>query len=451
MKQFEAIKSGSRIVAQAGLALVGKILEKAGIRSIAESMPVSKEHPQNTFSEGDVIVATIGKMCAGNTTFESIREYKGDTEFYQDALGISGVISPERLRQRLNQCAGETADGLPFQDAVREMNMAVLFQGPSPRPLKCGLIPLDIDVTPYDESKSHKEGVSRTYKNFDGYAPICAYIGLHGSFLNTEFRVGSQHCQKGTVDFLIKTIDLANRYTHGRKLLVRMDSGNDAVANLAEIMKRGHYFIVKRNIRKESKEQWLALAEQYVEPEKLREGKFRYVGSTWKEIRYTELDGTPAEKKVRVVYEIIKRTIAGNGQIYLLPDVEVNTWWDNTGYAEEDVIELYHQHGTSEQYHAELKSEMNMERLPSGRFATNCLVHELSMVAYNVLRMLGLELAGMECVPMRQKADRRRFRTVICNIIRIPARVLKSGRRMRLDVGSSNLWSDAFVELMSMP
>lgn len=32
--------------------------------------------------------------------------------------------------------------------------------------------PLDLDVSPFDNSNTKKEGVSRTYKGCDGYAPI---------------------------------------------------------------------------------------------------------------------------------------------------------------------------------------------------------------------------------------------------------------------------------------
>lgn len=75
-----------------------------------------------------------------------------------------------------------------------------------PSALKNGTVPLDIDVTPMDNSKSHKEGVSRTYKNFDGYALIMAYIGIEGYGCNFELREGSQHCQKDTPKFLKETI-----------------------------------------------------------------------------------------------------------------------------------------------------------------------------------------------------------------------------------------------------
>ena len=43
-----------------------------------------------------------------------------------------------------------------------------------------GLLPLDYDVTPFDNSQTKKEGVSRTDKGMDGYAPMAAYFGQEG-------------------------------------------------------------------------------------------------------------------------------------------------------------------------------------------------------------------------------------------------------------------------------
>ena len=72
----------------------------------------------------------------------------------------------------------------------------------------------------------------------------------------------------------------------------------------------------------------------------------------------------------------------------MLPDIEVNTWWTNLGWTDDDIIASYHAHGECEQYHSELKSEMDVERLPSGKFATNALVLEFAMIAFNLLRMM---------------------------------------------------------------
>ena len=150
---------------------------------------------------------------------------------------------------------------------------------------------------------------------------------------------------------------------------------------------------------------------------------------------------------VRIVFEITCRTIDKHGQVLLVPDIEVNTWWDNTGLSDKTVIELYHQHGTMEQYHSEIKSDMGMEKLPSGKFATNTLIHDLSMFAYNLLRVIGSQLAGFKDIPMRGTAFRRRVRTIIMNIIRIPSRIISHGNRIKMDLGCSNIWADTFIYL----
>jgi len=41
-------------------------------------------------------------------------------------------------------------------------------------------IPVDMDVSPFDHFKTKKEGVERTYKGCDGYAPMLAYIRQEG-------------------------------------------------------------------------------------------------------------------------------------------------------------------------------------------------------------------------------------------------------------------------------
>ena len=71
-----------------------------------------------------------------------------------------------------------------------------------PSALTGGEVPVDIDVTPFDNSRTKKEGVSRTYKGYDDYVPIMAYIGTEGYLVDTELREGRQHCQKGTPEFL---------------------------------------------------------------------------------------------------------------------------------------------------------------------------------------------------------------------------------------------------------
>ena len=275
-----------------------------------------------------------------------------------------------------------------------------------PTALDNGFVPVDIDVTPFDNSKSNKEGVSCTYKGFDGYAPIMAYIGTEGYLVNLELRIGKQHCQKEIPDFLRETIELCRQLTE-KPLLIRLDSGNDASENIGIFMEESYKynnvsFIIKRNPRQESKEEWLeSVRECCKNIQHPRDGKTVYTGQTFRDVTYSLSDNEEKTVGIRTIYEITERTIDRYGQYFIVPDIELDTYWTNTSLPDETVINLYHAHGESEQYHSEIKTDMDVERLPSGKFESNKLVLELTMIAYNILRIIGQEPLKKKDAPGR--------------------------------------------------
>ncbi|MEJ2621762.1 MAG: transposase [Candidatus Thiodiazotropha sp.] len=90
---------------------------------------------------------------------------------------------------------------------------------------------LDADVTPIANSGSRKEGVSRTYKGCEGYAPMPVYLGQEGYCLEFELREGKQHCQKDTPALLRRTLRHAQEIKD-QPLLLRLDGGNDSIENI---------------------------------------------------------------------------------------------------------------------------------------------------------------------------------------------------------------------------
>jgi hypothetical protein len=275
--------------------------------------------------------------------------------------------SEETLRQQLDQ-VGTKAVATLHEESAR----LVARHAPALTPCHGDWIPLDIDVSPFDNSGTKKEGVAWTYKKLEGYAPAFAYLAQEGYLIHGELRPGNQHCQEGTPEFLDRTIELARQVTSA-KLLVRMDAGNDDVENLRRLRKKKQVdWIVKRNLRKESEADWLEEAQARGEWEEPREGKEVYTGETWR-----ERDG----KVYRLIFEVIQRTITADGQRLLVPEMEIATWWTSLKLSAKTVIELYHQHGTSEQFHSEIKSEMGLERLPNGKLVTNALMLSLGLVA----------------------------------------------------------------------
>ena len=91
---------------------------------------------------------------------------------------------------------------------------------------------------------------------------------------------------------------------------------------------------------------------------------------------------------------------------------------------------------------------MDVERLPSGKFDTNELVLELTMIAYNILRMLGQETINQGKAPSKRIVSRKRIRTVIQNIIHFAGQLTKHARQLFLSISRSNSWADTFLGLV---
>ena len=106
-----------------------------------------------------------------------------------------------------------------------------------------------------------------------------------------------------------------------------------------------------------------------------------------------------------------------------------------------------HAHGESEQYHSEIKTDMDVERLPSGKFESNKLVLELTMIAYNILRIIGQESLKKKDAPGRKKIHRRRIRTVISNLMQFAGHLTEHAGRLVMSIGRSNRWRFTFKRL----
>lgn len=443
--KFIIEQSNEYLTPHSGLTLVGALVNKTALKLRLDKTKVRGAlTPQIT--HGEVGIAYIGLLCQGKSDFDHIEPFREDN-FFRLALNLKDTPSSPTLRQRLDMAACNPQ----WNKIILEEIVTLIRKSSAPlTPINLGsseaqrqYLPLDIDVSPFDNSKTKKEGVSRTYKGHDGFAPIFAYLGQEGYCINTELRAGKEHCQNGTVEFLTHSISYAKRLS-STPILVRMDAGNDSADNLRACLseKTKADFIIKRNLRNEKPESWLAIAKENGPGCIERKGKTVYMGSVMKKPK-------DFDAPVRVIYKVIERTILANGQTLLVPEIEVETYWTSLPDPAHKIIDLYHGHGTCEQFHSEIKSDLDLERLPSGKFATNNLVLHFGIFAYNILRVIGqmtVKLAK-DVVPLRKKAQRRRIRTVIQNLITMASRLVYHARRLKLRFGRYSLWLGTFQRL----
>jgi hypothetical protein len=430
MPKFEVRQTGKlNLTSYSGLALIGQCCEAAQVdRVIDPRLPVSQG-----MKTSDLVKAMTGLLSLGKSDFEAIEPFRTD-RFFKEALGLSKVPSSAWMRQRLDAKASE------LRALTDELSVRLLERTEAPITPYKGYVRFEIDTFVMDNSDTKKEDVGRTYQGVDGYCPIAGYLGNEGWNVGLELRAGAWHCARQTEYFYERAFARVKRLVKPEQAVLMVeDSGFDSARLLfAKAQERDAWaaegraleFITKWNPRKQDKSAWVAQAEAA--------GVFQ---ETWpgKRVGLLELSVERAWRKekrsFRLIVEVIERTIDRKGQHLLVPEIELAGWWTSLDLPAKEVIEHYRYHGTHEQFHAEIKSDLDLERLPSGKFDTNDCVLHLGAFAYNCLRLLGqLGLTG-EIAPIRHPAKRRRLKTVLQEIMYRAAKFVAHARRLVLDFG----------------
>ncbi|MCP3686621.1 MAG: IS1380 family transposase [bacterium] len=440
MRAFKLEQSNKEITSHAGLALIGRAINN--FTSLTKTVDKTFKQRSGT-STSDLLKIYIGLLAQGKNDFEAVNNIRDDS-FFMQALGLKKRPPTEAtLRTRFEKYATQL---IPIIDKI---NTEFLVRRKVPlTPLHTGHFALDIDVTPHDNSNSKKEHVSLTYKGMDGYAPIGSYFAEEGWIIGYELRPGKQHSQREFVYTLERNFDVIHKIMKSRPIssqsvLVRVDSGHDAAENRAWLYNLETPLlvdhIIKWNPRKdasmENKENWLEYVKQlghhahWSDP---REGKQVATFSIYVDENYQGKTYT-----TRRVMQVTIRTIDKKGQKLLLPEIELEGWWTTLENPDQEIISLYCDHGTSEQFHSEIKTDMDLERLPSGKFDSNDLILTMGGMVYNMLRWIGLDGLMSADSPVRHKAKRRRVKTVIQELIYIGAQIYERSRQLTIRFGQN--------------
>ena len=424
MKRFEIEQSDEEFyTSHSGMALVGLAINR--FTSLSSALTIMNA-PGDLIAGVDIIKSYCALLAQGKSDFTAVEQYRRD-DFFRESLGNNGVPSEGTMRQRMDTYAERVLAAVSWASIEFLQRTKVPLTA-----ISTGHIPLDIDGFVLDNSGTKKEKVERTYRQVDGYLCLPAYLGTEGWMVNQHLLPGSQHPQSGFVAFIRETLARVRQFCD-QKLLIRADSAHDAIANLAELSRHRRVdYVIKWNPRKQDKAAWAtrAFAEGTISTPRV--GKRVAVFSVKERQTFTDADGIEKTVTLRRVMRVIERIIDKKGQMLLEPDIELEGWWTRLSLHDQEIIELYKGHGLCEQYHAEIKTDMDLERLPSGKFATNRLVMACGCLVYNILRFIGqVALVNAKGI-IRHEAKRRRVKTVIQELIYFAGRMIASGRRLKL-------------------
>ena len=430
MPRFEVRQSAKlNLTSYSGLALIGQCCEAAQVEAVIDPrLPVSQG-----MKTSDLVKAMTGLLSLGKSDFEAIEPFRQD-RFFKEALGLSKVPSSAWMRQRLDAKAGE------LRERTDELSVRLLERTKAPITPHKGFVRFEIDTFVMDNSDTKKEDVGHTYQGVDGYCPIAGYLGNEGWNMGLELRAGNWHSALETEYFYERAFPRVKRLVRAdQPVLMVEDSGFDSARLLfAKAEERDAWardgrvleFVTKWNPRKQDRTAWVKRAEEANAFEVTRPGK--RVGLLDLQV---ERAWQKQKRTFRLIVRVTERTIDKKGQHLLVPDIEIEGWWTSLTLPAVEVIEHYRYHGTHEQFYAEIKSDLDLERLPSGKFDTNDVILHLGAFAYNCLRLLGqLGLTG-EIAPIRHPAKRRRLKTVLQEIMYRAAKFVAHARKLILDFG----------------
>ena len=431
-------------IGHVGLALIVEMARISGLDKLADQLSPTKM-PQ--IREQDIFKTLLGLFSQGKTDFDHVREYSGN-DFFATSLGLTRIPSAETLRQRFQSIALESnIEMLLPQCSVELWKRAAMRPELIEIKTKDELrkwVRLDIDVSIFDNSDTKKEGASPTYDNRFGFAPIFAHLG-GGWLVNAKLRPGSSHSScEGTDTFILESL----RYTRAmvnERILVIADSGFDSQERLLILDSQPDAdFIIKHNLRREPLDGWLDTARKHalsVEDYKTDKERGRiYRGSVMREI-----GKKTSKRQVRQVFEVTE-ILSKKGRPLMMPEVRSCVLWTSIDLGPAEVLRLYRERGTSEQYHAEFKSELDMERLPSGKFAVNATFLRLGMLTYNMLRVISDDLITAQMLGLK-KATRRRTKTVMRCVMDMCGRITRHARKTILHVACSAPWYEVFCNV----
>ena len=172
MDTFEKIiqLSEEHPITPSSLFLVGQLLGKSRFIKKCNTMKVDSKRSQSQIKNGDILLCYIGLLCQGKTAYEDIRKMLEDHGYYERALGITSTIpSAETLRQRMDGMISV----LLLRRNIFDVNVEMFHTyNMEPTPISEEFVPVDLDVTPLDNSKTYKEGVLYNYKGYFGYAAM---------------------------------------------------------------------------------------------------------------------------------------------------------------------------------------------------------------------------------------------------------------------------------------
>jgi hypothetical protein len=434
------------LVSAGGLVPVLGLAQRAGLQALAEehlTVPTDKGA-----HAGSKVAALVAGMVAGADSIKDMDVLR------HGGMGrlFTGIYAPSTLGSFLRSFAFGHVRQL---DAVAARLVADLAARTPLLPDAGRIAYLDVDDTIRATYGYAKQGAGYGYSGVKGLNALIAALSTPASapvIVATRLRNGSANSARGAARLVADALKTSRASGASGLLVVRADSafyGRDVVAAIARA--RARFSItarqdvaVKRAIAAISEDAWTTIRYphavfdeqigQWVSDAEVAEVPFTAFASRGRKHAVT------ARLIVRRVRDQNPDHLVANDQGELFP-----AWRHHAVFTDSPLVMLqaeadHRRHAIVEQVIADLKGGP-LAHLPSGQFNANAAWLVLAAMAFNLTRAAGA-LASLFHARATTATVRRQ-------LINVPARPVRSARRLHLRLPTNWPWADAWLDLFT--
>ncbi len=458
------LSARTRAIDVGGIGAVHQLARRLGlVREINRRLHLLKVHLP--YHESDHVLNVAFNILAGGMTLEDI-ELRRNNEVFLDALGAQRIPDPTTEGDFCRRFSLEDVETL--MSAINECRLRVWKKQPDSF---FDHAHIDADGTLVRTAAECKQGVDIAYNGVWGYHPLVVSLAETGEPLFLVNRSGSRPSHEGAAERFDQAIALC-RKAGFRKITFRGDTAFSQTEHLDRWDADGVRFIFGMDAHRHlveiadglEKRAWTRLVRpaKYVvktepreRPERVKDGIV--VAREFQNIRLVsedvaEFDYTPvACKKTYRVVVVRKNLSVEKGEAVLFDDIRYffTITNDREGSPSGNVFEA-NDRGNQENLLSQLHGGVHALKMPVDNLVSNWAYMVMASLAWTLKAWFALSLPQDGRWSERYAAEKRavltmEFRGFLNAFMRVPAQVVRTGRRIVFRLLSWNPWQAIFV------
>ena len=453
-----------------GIGAVQMVAHRLGLpHAIDKRVHVLKAH--RPYHESDHVLNIAYNILCGGRVLEDI-ELRRNDETYLNALDAAAIPDPTTAGDFCRRFDVSDIDNL--QSAINEVRLDAWRQQPSSFFEETARIDGDGSIV-----RTHgecKEGMALSYKNVWGYHPLVISLANTQEPLYVVNRGGNRPSSEGAAPYYDRAIALCRQAGFGDILLrgdtdfsqtrhldgwdddnVRFIFGYDARTNMKaranELVDEDFDDMVRRARRHFDEDKRRALQPR-IKEQVVRDRKYKNIRLDSEDVGEFDYQPCACDRAYRVVV-LRKNLTIERGEQALFDEIRYFFYITNDRkLAADDVVREANQRCNQENLIEQLKNGVRALHAPVNTLHANWAYMVMAALAWSLKAWIALSLPTTARWKRQHFADRDRwlrmdFRTFLNTVIRVPAQIVETGRRIVFRLLNWRSETDTLFRLVS--